>query len=76
MGEWLVICEECYHEKGCKRKLDENGRCAFYVKKNRVAIGDDVDVNPMDTITFDYDDIKKLFDDEDLTEEQRKELGL
>jgi hypothetical protein len=46
------------------------------VKKTRVDIGNEVEVNPMDTMTFDYDDIKKLFEDADLSEEQLKELGL
>ena len=71
-----MICKDCYHENGCDKQPDENGRCSFYVKKTRVSIGEELDVNPMDTMTFDYDDIKKLFDDTELTEEQRKELGL
>ena len=71
-----MICKDCYHENGCDREPDENGRCGFYVKKTRVDIGNEVEVNPMDTMTFDYDDIKKLFEDADLSEEQLKELGL
>ena len=71
-----MICEECYHQNGCDREPDENGRCSFYMKKTSVDIGNEVGVNPLDTMTFDYDDIKKLFEDEDLTDEQLKELGL
>ena len=71
-----MICEDCYHQTGCEREPNENGRCSYYVKKTRVSIGNEVDVNPMDTMTFDYDDIKKLFEDADLSEEQLKELGL
>ena len=71
-----MICKECYHENGCDKRPDGNGRCSFYVKRTQVDIGNEVEVNPMDTMTFDYDDIKKLFDDADLTEEQLKELGL
>ena len=71
-----MICNDCYHQAGCEREPNENGRCSFYVKKTRVNIGNEVDVNPMDTMTFDYDDIKKLFEDANLSEEQLKELGL
>ena len=71
-----MICKECYHQQGCNRQPDEDGRCSYYMKKSQVDIGGEVGVNPLDTMTFDYDDIKKLFEDEDLTEEQLKELGL
>ena len=71
-----MICKDCYHENGCDKNPDANGRCSFYVKRTRVDIGNEVEVNPMDTLTFDYDDIKKLFEDADLSEEQLKELGL
>ena len=58
-----MLCENCYHKRGCLRQLQKDGRCSFYVKNGQVDIDDDIGVNPMDTITFDYDDIKKLFKD-------------
>ena len=71
-----MICEDCYYQKACDRQPDENGRCLLYVKKTLVDIGDEVGVDPMDTLTFDYEDIKKLFDDTDLSEDELKKLGL
>lgn len=58
-----LICERCYHHKGCKRQLTPEGRCDFYVKDGRIDLDDDLEVNPMDTMTFDYDTLKKLFKD-------------
>jgi len=58
-----LLCEGCYHELECNRHLDEDGRCRYFLKNSKVEIDDDVDVNPMDTVTYDYDDIKKLFED-------------
>ena len=40
--------------------MDESGRCSYFIKNSKVEIDDDVKVNPMDTITYDYDDLKKL----------------
>lgn len=61
-----MLCQNCYHRIGCERQLDDEGRCQLYVKNGQVEIDDEVGVNPMDTITFDYDDIKNLFGDIDL----------
>ena len=58
-----MLCECCYHEMECNRELDENGRCTYFLKNSKVEIDDDVEVNPMDTMTYDYDDLKKLFED-------------
>ena len=71
-----MICEDCYYQTTCVRQPDENGRCSLYVKKNAVDIGDELGIDPMDTLTFDYEDIKKLFDENELTEDQIKKLGL
>ena len=71
-----MICEDCYYQTTCDRQPDANGRCSLYVKKTRVDIGDELGVDPMDTLTFDYEDIKKLFDENELTEDQLKKLGL
>ncbi len=71
-----MICNDCYHEPGCEKLPDKNGRCSFYVKNSKVEIDEDVDVNPMDTQTFDYDDIKEIFKDADWSEDPFKKLGL
>jgi hypothetical protein len=69
-GGFPLICERCYHHKGCKRKPTPQGRCDEYLKDGRIDLDDVLDINPMDTFTFDYDTIKKLF--KDLHEEQLK----
>jgi hypothetical protein len=38
-------------------------RCENYLKDGRIDLDDDLDINPMDTFTFDYDTLKKLFKD-------------
>jgi hypothetical protein len=58
-----LICDRCYHTKGCKRTPTPDERCEFYVKDGRIDLDDDLDINPMDTFTFDYDTLKKLFKD-------------
>ena len=55
-----MICEDCYYRSDCKEKPDESGRCSSFLKKSKVLIGDDMEVNPLDTQTFDYDDIKRM----------------
>ena len=59
-----MICENCYHRLDCERELPEDGRCAFYLKDKEVEIHEGVEVNPMDTEQFDYDDIKRIFGEE------------
>ena len=58
-----MICDNCYHLIDCKKSPDEDGRCNEYLKDGDVEINEDVDVNPINTETFDYDDIKRLFGD-------------
>lgn len=58
-----LICESCYHNLECSRHPDENGRCSYFIKNSKVEIDDDLQVNPMDTLTYDYDDLKKLLKD-------------
>ncbi|UCF91173.1 MAG: hypothetical protein JSW39_23320 [Desulfobacterales bacterium] len=43
------------------------------MKNSEVEIDDEIEVDPMDTFTFDYDDIKKLFKDGDRAD--KKEGG-
>jgi hypothetical protein len=71
-----LICNDCYHQPACEKQPDENGRCSFFVKSSKVDIGENIDVNPMDTQTFDYDDLKEMFEEGDWTEDHLKELGL
>ncbi|MBT8371615.1 MAG: hypothetical protein HKO68_07080 [Desulfobacterales bacterium] len=71
-----MICQDCYLEPVCEKLPDDNGRCSFYVKRSKVEISEDLDVNPMDTTTFDYDDLKELFEDTRLNDDPLKELGL
>ena len=55
-----MICNKCCHKKACERKLEKDGRCLFYIKDGRVEIDLDIDVNPMDTFTYDYEDLQRL----------------
>ena len=57
-----MICESCYYRSGCERTTAD-GRCDFYIKSGGVGIDGEVEVNPMDTMEYDYDDLKKLFED-------------
>jgi len=65
-----VICGHCYHQKDCKRKPTADGRCDDYLKNGRIDLDDELDINPMDTFTVDYETLKKLF--KELHEEQIK----
>ena len=56
----MKICNTCSHERACERKLEKDGRCQFYIKDGRVEIDLDLDVNPMDTFTFDYEDLQRI----------------
>jgi hypothetical protein len=58
-----LICDCCYHRQGCNRKPTPDERCENYLKDGRIDLDDDLDINPMDTFTFDYDTLKKLFKD-------------
>jgi hypothetical protein len=69
-GGCPLICERCYHHKGCKQKPTPDGRCNDYLKDGRIDLDDELDINPMDTFTFDYDTLRKLF--KDLHEDQLK----
>lgn len=66
-----MICEQCYLRPGCHRKIAEDDRCDFYVKKSAIKLGEDSDVNPMDTVEFEYSDLKQLLG-EYRTEKNRK----
>ena len=67
-----MICDDCYHRSDCEKKPDENGRCNSYLKDSKVVIDEDMEVNPMDTLTFDYDDIKRMLEEVDKEKKQKK----
>jgi hypothetical protein len=69
-GGFPLICERCYHHKGCKQKPSPDGRCDGYLKDGRIGLDEDIEINPMDTLTIDYETLKKFF--KDLNEEQLK----
>ena len=56
-----MICTRCYHQRNCRRQLDGDGRCRYYLKKGKVRLDKDfeMDVNPMDTGEIDVRDIRK-----------------
>ena len=56
------ICRDCYQRTACDKKKGNVERCDDYLKDSKIGLTDNVDVNPMDTLQFDYDDIKKLVD--------------
>lgn len=58
-----MICKCCFHQKGCQQKPTPDDRCRDYLKDGRIDLDEEFDINPMDTFTFDYDTLKKLFKD-------------
>lgn len=66
-----MICEQCYLRPGCHRRIAEDERCDFYVKKSAIKLGEDSDVNPMDTVEFEYSDLKQMLG-ESRNDEDRK----
>jgi len=58
-----MICDQCYLQPGCHRRIAPDDRCDFYVKKSAIRLGQDSDVNPMDTVEFEYSDLKELLDE-------------
>jgi hypothetical protein len=60
--EACMICDCCYYRIGCKRRPSASGRCDFFLKNGEVGLDDHLDVNPLDTVEYDYEEIKRLFD--------------
>lgn len=56
-----MICTRCYHRRICRRQLDGDGRCRYYLKKGKVRLDKDfeMDVNPMDIGEADMRGIQK-----------------
>jgi len=57
-----MICECCYYRIGCKRRPSQSDRCDFYLKNGEVGLDENLDVNPLDTMEYDYEEIKRLLD--------------
>lgn len=57
-----MICDCCYYRAGCKRRPSPSGRCDFYLKNGEVGLDENLDVHPLDTFEYDYEEIKRLFD--------------
>lgn len=66
-----MLCDNCFYLPSCIVQPDEDGRCDFYIKNKKIAINKDVEIDTLDTETFDYD-IEKLLEEIDLDEELRK----
>jgi hypothetical protein len=60
-----MICSDCYHKIGCSRKPTPDDRCDYYIKGSGIELDDGLEVNPIDTLEYDYDEIKKLIKDID-----------
>ena len=58
-----MICKDCYSRISCSRKPTPDDRCDYYVKGSAIELDDNLVVNPIDTMEYDYDDIKKLLKD-------------
>lgn len=60
-----MICNDCYARIGCSRKPTPDDRCNYYVKGSGIELDDNLEVNPIDTMEYDYDEIKKMLKDVD-----------
>jgi hypothetical protein len=56
----LLICENCYLRKNCGELPDKNGRCMLRLKDGDIQLDKDQKINPLDTVEFDYDDLKMV----------------
>ena len=57
-----MICDKCYHRSNCEELPDKNGRCGNYLKDGEILFSDDLKFNPTDTISYDYDLVKRVLD--------------
>lgn len=55
-----MICKNCSHQKACERQLDEDGRCTYFIKQGHVEIDGGIDIDPMDTFIYDYEDLQRM----------------
>ena len=56
----ILICDSCYNRLDCDKILKKDGRCALYLKEGKIELNKELEVNPLDTIEFDYDDFKLI----------------
>ena len=55
-----LICDSCYNRLDCEKIPKKDGRCALYLKEGKIKLNKELEVNPMDTIEFNYDDLKLI----------------
>jgi hypothetical protein len=56
-----MICDNCYHRLSCRETPDNNDRCRLHLKNGSIELGDDLTIDPTDTLPLNYDDIKQYF---------------
>ena len=57
-----MICDNCYHRFNCEEIPDKKGRCSNYLKDGEIFFSKEMKFNPSDTIVYDYDLIRRIFD--------------
>ena len=55
-----MICDKCYQRSNCEEMPDKNGRCSDYLKDGEIVLSDEIELNPCDTVEYDYDYFKDL----------------
>ena len=55
-----MVCKNCYNRFGCKIQPDKNGRCRLFLKSGEIVFGEELRFDPTDTITYDYDFIRRV----------------
>jgi len=59
-----MICNSCFHQSDCTGQPNDENRCHLYLKDGDIEFGDEISLNPIDTETFDYEDIERFFSNE------------
>jgi hypothetical protein len=60
--KFVMICDECCQRANCEEMPDKKGRCSYYLKDGEIVLGDEIKINPSDTLEYDYDFIRWLSD--------------
>jgi hypothetical protein len=55
-----AICNKCFYQGDCSLKPTSKGQCNIFLKKEKIEMGDNISVSPMDTFQMSYDDLKDL----------------
>ena len=64
-----TICKVCFYGGNCSLKPSSRDRCNVFLKNKKIEMGDDVSINPMDTMQMSYEDLKELIEDLDIERE-------